>query len=200
MSLARIVSLTIAAPFAWIAAAGAISACGAPSEPKDPALPAPPSASGSDPGQRSATAAPESVPRSVAQQTAELPPAMTAEGPADPPAPPAGTRAAQDLSVNQCKALWDGMQQKVGRFDEAHRACNADADCATVSGRACLGSCSTAISKGSVSDRQALLEKIHESECKTFLEACAMKVPIPVPSCPPYVPVCVGGRCSAQRK
>jgi hypothetical protein len=183
MSFARIVSLMIAAPFAWIAAAGAISACGAPSEPKDPALPAPApaSASGSEPGQGSAT-----------------PPAVTAE-PAVPP-PPAETRAAQDLSVTECKALWDGMQQKVGRFDAAHRACKADADCATVSGRACLASCSTAISKGSVGDRQALLEKIHESECKTFLEACAMKVPIPVPSCPQYVPVCAGGRCSAQMR
>jgi hypothetical protein len=127
---------------------------------------------------------------------AEEPPADPAGASAPPDAPPSGPKR----SLKECTSLWDGMQQKVASFDASHRACKSDADCATAPGRVCLGACETAVSKGAVKERDALFKKIGETECKAFMGGCSSTLPIPIPSCPMYVPVCAGGKCTAEMK
>jgi hypothetical protein len=201
MWIAKVVSLTVLTPLAAMLAMGAVSACLTPSReaPKDPAPPASVDAKGSESTASPPNAGVDSPPPNAAQASA-----AANDPPPDPPAPPPNALDAPpsgpQRSVAQCQALWDGMQQKVERFDAAHSACKSDADCATVPGRACLGACDTAIPKGAVKEREALISKIGQNECTTFLDGCSRTLPIPVPSCPMYVPVCTGGKCTAKMK
>jgi hypothetical protein len=203
MLIAKVVSLTALVPLGAMLVAGGISACLTPSReaPKDPAPPAPVEARGSDTGSPlpppSAGAA-ETPPTAVAQTT---PAAQDSPEERSEPPPSFGSpQSGPQRPLAQCKALWDGMQQKVESFDVSHRKCNGDADCATVPGRVCLGACETAVAKDAVKEREALFSKIGQNECKAFMEGCSRTLPIPVPSCPMYVPFCSGGVCAAKMK
>lgn len=202
MLIAKVISLTALVPLGAMLVAGGISACLTPSRdaPRDPAPPAAAPATASDPTALPPSAGVAEIPApatAVAQSTpaAQDPP----EDPSEPP-PSFGAPSGPQRPRAQCQALWDGMQQKVESFDAAHRKCNGDADCATVPGRVCLGACETAVAKGAVKERDALFSKIGQNECKTFIDGCSRTLPIPVPSCPMYVPFCSGGVCAAKMK
>jgi hypothetical protein len=200
MLIAKVISLTALVPLGAMLVAGGISACLTPSREssRDPAPPAAALVTGSDPGSSPPSAGAAEAPPTVAAQStsaAQAPPEEPSEPPSYEP-PPSGPQR----PLAQCKALWDGMQQKVESFDVSHRKCNGDADCATVPGRVCLGACETAVAKGAVKERDALFSKIGQNECKAFMEGCSRTLPIPVPSCPMYVPFCSGGVCAAKMK
>ena len=57
--------------------------------------------------------------------------------------PPSGPQR----PLAECKALWDGMQRKVQRFDASHSACKSDADCATASSSVTISWNSSLISR-----------------------------------------------------
>lgn len=196
-SIAKVISLSILAPLAAMIGVGAVSACGGPSS-DAPKEPTPGPAAGTD------APPPPATPATPPEQSAEPTSAPAANGaPSDAPAeatPPNAIPTGPKRSLAECTALWDGMQQKVQRFDAAHSACKSDADCATVPARACLGACDTAVAKGAVKEREELQSKISEKECMAFIGGCSGTLPIPVPSCPMYVPVCTGGKCAAKMK
>jgi hypothetical protein len=89
----------------------------------------------------------------------------------------------------------------VASFDETHRACAKDEDCAVVRAGVCLGACDTSVAKTAVQGREAVRARARENECAAWnAGGCPTTTPMPVPSCPMFEAKCVGSRCDAQVK
>jgi len=115
------------------------------------------------------------------------------------PTPPA--KPAKPLSTAECNKLWDHAQKTdAAAYAAASKACSANTDCEAVHVRACLADCnSAAIAKSASTAYEKVRATIEATDCKTWFDgSCVTATPMPVPSCPMYVPICAGGKCATK--
>ena len=117
-----------------------------------------------------------------------MPPDMAPKGPA--------------MSKGSCEAL---LKKTVAATDAAEaaansKACATDADCAVVMDGYCMhGSCGASVVKSEAASFTKTLKAASEPACSAWYDGgCPAKVPVPMPSCPMYVPECKAGRCTSH--
>lgn len=129
---------------------------------------------------------------STPSQSASVEPVVDATPPAKPGKP---------LSATECNKLWDHAQDAdASAYAAAAKTCSADADCEAVHVRACLADCASGgIAKSASAAYAGVRATVQATDCKKWFDGnCAMKTPMPVPSCPMRVPICTSGNCATK--
>jgi hypothetical protein len=117
------------------------------------------------------------------------------ESPATPTTP------SKPLSTTACNKLWDHAQNTdAAAYASADKKCATAADCEAVHVRACLADCeSGGIAKSASAAYAKVRAKIEATDCRAWIDgSCVTKTPMPVPSCPMYVPTCNSGTCATK--
>lgn len=119
--------------------------------------------------------------------------------------PPAAASANVDPNprsdIEECKALYARAQVEANEaFDAAKKDCASASDCVLASKRGCLSDCGGyAIAKSSYPAWKTAFDKIGTTTCQKYRDGnCLAKVPMPIPTCPAYRPLCEHGTCVAR--
>jgi hypothetical protein len=119
--------------------------------------------------------------------------------------PPGAACANVDLNprsdIEECKALHDRAQVEAAEaFDAAKKDCVSAGDCILVSKRGCLNDCNGyAIARSSYPAWKTAFDRIGATTCQKYRDGnCLAKVPMAIPTCPMYRPLCEHGACVAR--